>query len=179
MDHIYNQIPGWFDFGNIYSTMVQISPDPAHFVELGTWKGKSASYMCVEIANSGKKIQFDCIDTWDGAGGYDDESVKKNTLYEDFIEFMRPVESYYQPIREFSAKAAERYEDASLDFVFIDAGHDYDNVRADIVAWLPKVKAGGFLAGHDYHTAEGVARAVGELLTGFDVDTNSWLVQIK
>jgi predicted O-methyltransferase YrrM len=181
MQHCYQEIQGWFDFGNIYETMVQLAPQKAHFVEIGTWKGKSAAFMCVEIANSGKAIKFDCVDTWDGAGsGYaDDPNVKAQTLYEEFQKNMEPVQELYTPIREWSDKAAVHYEDASLDFVFIDAGHAYENVKADILAWRPKVKPGGFLAGHDYHSAEGVKQAVTELLEGHDVDNNSWIIQIN
>ena len=139
--------------------------------------------MCVEIAKSGKDIKFDCVDIWTGAGvvgEYDaDESVKQQTLYDEFLAYMKPAEGLYTPVKEWSDKAAALYADASLDFVFIDAGHTYENASADIKAWLPKVKPGGFIAGHDYGSAPGVNRAVNELLTGFDVDINSWIVQVK
>lgn len=183
MKHFYENIPGWFDFDNIYQVMVQLASNGAHFVEVGTWKGKSAAYMCVEIANSNKQIQFDCIDIWTGAGTpgeYDaDPSVVTQTLYGEFVQNMKPAEGLYTPVKEWSDKAANQYDDNSLDFVFIDAGHSYENASADIKAWLPKVKNGGFLAGHDYGSAPGVKQAVNELLTGFDVDKNSWIIQIN
>ena len=50
-----------------------------------------------------------------------------------------------------SVEAATKFSDNSLDFVYIDAAHDYENVKKDITAWLPKVKIGGVIAGHDYH----------------------------
>lgn len=54
----------------------------------------------------------------------------------------------------------------SLDFVFLDADHTLEAVRADIVAWWPKVKPGGWLGGHDYdhpeYPAWGVKQAVDE-----------------
>jgi hypothetical protein len=68
MEHFFHAIPGWFDFANIYTDRVNSASNGAHFVELGAWKGKSAAYMAVEIANSGKKMQFDCVDIWNGAG---------------------------------------------------------------------------------------------------------------
>jgi hypothetical protein len=46
-----------------------------------------------------------------------------------------------------------------LDFVFIDADHSYPAVKADIAAWKPKVKVGGWLCGHDYDL-RAVKRAV-------------------
>ena len=53
-------------------------------------------------------------------------------------------------IQKESVEAAKEVEDESLDFVYIDAAHDYENVKADIEAWWPKVRKGGILAGHDY-----------------------------
>jgi hypothetical protein len=62
-----------------------------------------------------------------------------------------------------SVEQAIHVEDESLDFVFIDAGHSYGAVLADIDAWWPKVKPGGWFGGHDYHEAHpGVIRAVYE-----------------
>ncbi len=157
MNHIFENIDGWFDFGRFYSKMVSLHGDGSHFVEVGSWKGKSTSYMAVEIANSNKKIKFDCVDTWEGSEEHKDPTdpfyepllLEKDGLYNLFIENMKPVEGYYNPVRMESVKAAELYENESLDFVFLDAAHDYDNVKKDIEAWLPKVKKGGYLCGHD------------------------------
>lgn len=67
-----------------------------------------------------------------------------------------------------SLKAASAIRDASLDFVFIDADHSFKAVCADILAWSPKVKAGGFITGHDYDWPS-VKGAVDELLPGIEV----------
>ena len=57
--------------------------------------------------------------------------------------------------------SAAMVEDGSLDFVFIDADHSYEAVRRDIDAWRSKVRAGGWLGGHDYNRKfPGVVRAV-------------------
>lgn len=52
-----------------------------------------------------------------------------------------------------------------LDFVFIDGCHEYESVAADIASWRPKVKAGGFLCGHDYLKGNEVSLAVDRLGT--------------
>lgn len=61
--------------------------------------------------------------------------------------------------------AADHVADGWADFVFIDAGHSYRAVTADLAAWWPKVRRGGWFGGHDYHSAyPGVIRAVDEAL---------------
>ena len=155
MEHFYNNIDGWFDFQIIYSQMVNKFSDRSHFVEIGAWLGKSTSYMAVEIINSGKNIKFDVIDTWGGSKYeellYEDTINKiQKSLYDKFIENIRPVLNIINPIIGFSNDIVNNYKDESLDFVFIDASHDYDSVKKDIEMWYPKVKKGGILAGHDY-----------------------------
>jgi hypothetical protein len=72
-----------------------------------------------------------------------------------------------------SVEAANLYEDNSLDFVCIDAAHDYESIKSDILAWLPKIKVGGMLAGDDY-PYPGVTKATNELLEGFQHSTAAW-----
>jgi hypothetical protein len=65
-----------------------------------------------------------------------------------------------------SLTAARRFPDRSIDWVHLDARHDYENLKADIEAWLPKVKQGGWLSGDDYDETKwpDVVRAVTEVL---------------
>ena len=182
MEHFYNNIQGWFNYQGLYSKIVNEAISPARFVEVGSWKGQSASYMAVEIINSSKNIEFYCVDTWLGTPNeiehQNDQDVQEGTLYEKFIENMSTVEGHYIPLRMDSLEAVNTFEDESLDFVYIDASHDYESVKKDIENWYPKVKKGGILAGHDY-TWDTVNRAVHDVL-GNQVesfDTWNWLVK--
>lgn len=56
----------------------------------------------------------------------------------------------YYFIKDFSVKASKRFENNSLDFVYIDGDHSYEAVLQDIITWITKVKPGGILAGDDY-----------------------------
>lgn len=56
---------------------------------------------------------------------------------------------------------ALKFEDESIDFVWIDASHVYPDVIKDIKAWYPKLRKGGVMAGHDY-SDWGVEMAVRE-----------------
>lgn len=184
MNHFYENIQGWFGFIDFYQKMAKQLPNNSHIVEVGAWKGQSTAFMAVEIINSGKKIQFDVIDTWLGSEEgihQTDTMIISNSLYQHFLDNMKPVEGYYTPRRMTSLEAASTYNDNSLDLVFLDAEHDYNNVREDILAWLPKVKFGGVLAGDDYASNwPGVVRAVNELLpSAQSSDLNSTWIYIK
>lgn len=174
MEHFFQKIQGWFNFISIYNYVIEDGEDGDHFVEVGAWKGRSAAYMAVNIANSGKKIKFDVVDTWKGSKEHaNDDIVKEDALYNEFLTNMKPVEEYYTPIRTTSLEAAALYEDDSLSFVLLDASHEYDDVKADIAAWLPKVKSGGILAGDDYHhTWQGVVDAVTEMIPDPEIVDN-------
>lgn len=66
-----------------------------------------------------------------------------------------------------SVEATAIIPDVSASIVYIDGNHGYENVWADLVAWWPKVKVGGILAGHDYDPGhEGVMRAVDQWSAG-------------
>ncbi len=165
MEHFFQNIQGWFNFDGLYHEQVQKAVEPAHFVEVGVWKGKSAAYMLVEIINSGKNIKFDLVDTWQGSLEHqNDPEIVNNTLYDEYRANLAPVRDHYTERRMTSIEAAALYDDNSLDFVLIDASHEYLDVKADILAWLPKVKPGGTLAGDDI-LWPGVLKAVDELLT--------------
>ena len=72
-------------------------------------------------------------------------------------------ESTYEIIRETSEEASKKFHDNFFDVVYIDALHQYENVKEDIEFWYPKIKNGGILAGHDCQNENGVRRAVHEL----------------
>jgi hypothetical protein len=73
------------------------------------------------------------------------------SIFDTFMRSMKDggVSGLVSPLISDSADAAAYFADRSLDFVFIDASHDFDGVRRDVAAWLPKVRVGGIFAGHD------------------------------
>jgi predicted O-methyltransferase YrrM len=160
MDHFYKNIDSenWFNYENLYKSIVEKFNCGSHFVEVGTWKGASASFMAVEIINSRKKIKFDCVDTWDYIDtSYDIPKENYDNLFEKFLKNIEPIKDHVNLVKSISWDAAKRYQDNSIDFIFIDAGHDYESVRKDIVSWFPKLKYRGIMAGHDYNN-NGICR---------------------
>ncbi len=166
VQHFHNEIFGYSDdtYFNIIRDVVKRFPSGSHFVEVGALLGKSSSYMAVEIANSGKNINYDVVDHW--LGNVEHKNVEKLQdidLFEEFTKNMKPVEKYYNAVRKSSIEAASLYEDNSLDFVMIDGDHSQSQVEKDITNWLPKIKSGGLLAGDDYDDT-GVRDACEKLL---------------
>lgn len=165
MEHFYQNVEGWFNYPDMFAYGVQQVPDDCHVVEIGTWKGQSSAFLAVELINSGKKFKLDCIDNFTGSviepGQMLDKDNQEGRLLDVFKNNMKPVEGYYTAIQGDSAETASLYEDESLDFVFIDASHDYESFKKDLFAWFPKVKIGGLIGGHDYaNPYPGIVKAV-------------------
>ena len=89
------------------------------------------------------------------------------------INHIEPVRHIVNPIRMTSLAASDEFMDHSLDFVFLDASHEYKDVKDDIEHWLPKVKIGGTLGGDDMNW-KGVRRAVEDTLTNFEDHGRYW-----
>ena len=177
----YTQIDGWFAEEAFYDRMVAEAPDGATFVEIGCWLGKSTCYLAQRIQSSGKSIRLVAIDTWKGTVS---EPALMNAvaeaggslfeLFQQNLENAGVLDGVHCLVSD-SVAAADHFASAACDFVFIDADHSYEAVRADIRAWTPKVKPGGYLAGHDICTYDSVQRAVGESLQTYDCMGNVWL----
>ena len=160
MDHFYKDVYGFCDYVGLYRKAVEIFPSGSHFVEVGSFLGKSAVFMAVEIINSGKRIKFDCVDHWKGSEEHrDNEKIDAEYLYEGFLKNIEPVKGVINPVRLNSIDASKLYKPNSLDFIFIDASHDERSVREDLTYWMPRLKENGMIAGDDIDN-EGVANAV-------------------
>lgn len=164
MEHFYQYIQNWFDYQDVYNRMVKLANDGDLFVEIGVWKGGSTAFMGVEIFNSGKKIKFDAIDSFEGSVEIGDV---KEWLYDETSKNLKSLTDIgvVNLIKSFSLDAVKNYADESINFCFIDGSHEYEDVKQDITQWLKKVKRGGILAGHDYvYDCQGVYNAVNEIL---------------
>ena len=181
MNHCYQNIPGWFDFQDVYAQAARDAADGDSFVEVGAWQGRSTAFMAVEIANSGKRIAFDVVDTWEGNEGEPETYPPPGkTLRELFDANMLANGLVVNAVQATSVAAACGYSEASLAFVYIDADHTHEAVLADCRAWWPKVKPAGTMAGHDIGRVS-VINAVFKFAaeTGFGVKSQntSWIIK--
>jgi len=174
----WKDVEGYFSYTNLYDLAIKYCPDNSTFVEVGSWMGRSTCYMGEQIKKSSKNIKFYAVDTWEGSEEISHkETIEKLknenlTLFDIFNHHIQMcgVQEQVMPLKTTSVEAAKQFEDNSLDFVHIDASHDYENVLVDIIAWYPKVKPGGFITGDDYVISwGGVIQAVKEYFTGKSV----------
>lgn len=160
----WKEIPGHFNFQEYYDEIIANAKDDQHFVEVGTFYGRSALYMAQAIKDSGKKIKFDTIDN------YPPENPPNAKIFRHFAE-VSCTSDYVNLIELEQLEAAKQYKDESLDFVFLDADHSFKGTTLGIQAFLPKIKKGGILAGDDYDIFifPHVVRAVQKELKGFQL----------
>jgi hypothetical protein len=86
--------------------------------------------------------------------------------------------------RGLSLEAVSRFDDASLDWIYIDSSHAYGVTAAELRAYAPKLKPGGIMAGHDYSMGNwvkgfryGVIEAVHEFCVEYDWELRYLMVQ--
>ena len=156
-------------------------PPGGTWVELGSWTGRSAAYCVVELINRNKLGEFYCVDTWQGeaAIAYDNDIVQD--LEHIFRTNINPVLEHVTMLSEISWEAAAHFEDESVDFCYVDAGHSYDAVLNDLTAWWPKLRPGSCFAGDDYTKGyPGVQQAVWDFFRPQDIQVRRsgrcWLV---
>jgi len=181
--HFYESIPGWFNFQDLYREAVARASDGDVFVEVGSWLGRSTAFMATEIANSGKRILFYAVDTWKGSPAPQYQEVVAQhggSVYAAFIENMHrgglALGQHFNTIMSTSVDAAKTFEDGTLAFVFIDGAHEFHSVSEDVRAWLPKVRIGGNIGGHDAN-CPGLMNAVKQWIRPAEIDYRgtSWL----
>lgn len=123
-------------------------------VEVGSRAGEYAKVLCENNPN----IDLVCVDPWAAYGALDQS--RQDEYYQAAIRNLAPYNA--RLLRKPSLEGVKDFAPKSLDFVYIDGAHDFDNAVQDICQWAPKVKSGGILAGHDYYHffRSGVVEAV-------------------
>lgn len=129
-----------------------------HGVEVGAGGG----WYSAKILEGSSLSRLYSIDPW----GKDLPNQRCQNGVEWYLETVKTLAPFglrSVVLRMLSEEAVKLFDDGSLDFVYIDANHEYQAVKQDIDIWYPKVKSGGIFSGHDYCTLHwGVSKAVDE-----------------
>ena len=164
----YDSIPGW-TCGEIEALYTEAAKgDTRTVVEVGVAFGRSLAYLAQRAPATMRIVG---VDVWSEHMGGDNLPPD---VFARQVAHGSPKQSCEANLRACgvldrvelldcgSIEAAKKFEDESIDLVFIDACHEYEPVKADVLAWLPKVRKGGMIAGHDYsfEMFPGVVKAV-------------------
>jgi len=111
------------------------------------------------LLNGLKTIQkYYAIDPWKSYKQYDGSIYRKpgnkkiktwGDAYQEYLKTISPFDCVIT-IKSTSVEACKKVYDKELDWVFIDANHEYEYIKENLKLWIPKVKKGGFVSGHDY-----------------------------
>lgn len=177
----WKDIDGWFNYELLYDEALGRVKEPAIFVEVGSWEGKSSAYMAEGIRKRLLPVEFYCVDTWKGSPSDTSQQQRIKELGGDmFPMFQRNMrltgnDHIIKPQRMDSMEASKNFKDLSVDFVWIDGEHTYESCLNDLLAWLPKLKPSGVIAGHDTDIFN-VKKAVMEVFPKYRTWKNCWIV---
>jgi predicted O-methyltransferase YrrM len=181
----YINTDNWFDYQDFYSMVAEKRFET--LIEVGVWKGHSISYLAKKLKNENYKFNLFAVDLFDNSNihktiGNEHLSEQIPLLWQIYNQNLinEGVRDTINDVKQLSWEAAKLFDDNSVDFVFLDADHSYESVKKDIESWLPKIKKGGMISGHDYHNPCGVKKAVDELLPKKEITINNiWIYNIK
>lgn len=140
----------------IYS--VNIQKKNLKGVEVGVLNGDYSEQIYIFFS---KKFDLNLylVDPWKSFSDYDQKFL--DACYENVYKKFKNIKNV-KIIKQTSEQASKNFANESLDFVYIDANHEYDHVSKDLNLWFPKLKSHGVLFGDDYSRSYGVHRAVNE-----------------
>lgn len=188
-----DRVFGWNSHSDIFRKLVE-EKKPKVVLEVGTWLGASAIHM----AKVAKEISIDtkiyCVDTWLGAqefwtwGDSHERNLKlKNgypQVYYDFLSNVvhHGVQDIIIPVPNTSyiGSLILRHMGITADLIYLDASHEYLDVKNDISSYLKLLKPGGIMFGDDMNSWPGVSAAVKESFPeGVEIyQNNFWIKRI-
>lgn len=175
------EVPGFMAESEL-AYLAELAAKSHAIAEVGSWRGRSAR----AFADNTEGFLY-CIDTWadDAYGAVFPGDAPDLCQHRDWLwnEFQRNLADHLSSnvfrMRTNSVDGAKALRGVkNFDLIFIDAGHNYEDVVADIKAWRPLLQEGGILCGHDYAEYHpGVIRAVDELVPKFRVVGTIWTTE--
>ncbi len=168
---------------------------PQTVVEFGSWYGKSATAMALAARHAKiEGFRLYAVDTWlgsienwkrPGKWGREDlclDETGRPQFYQRFLDNIRrySVQDCVIPLSMTTGTASAwlQWKEIKADLVYIDASHQYEDVKADIEYAQDILKLDGILCGDDYQNKEGVTQAVDEQLSGcFSQEKSFWWIE--
>jgi hypothetical protein len=156
---------------------------PVVGAEIGVWMGANAESIIKNLPSLKKLILIDpYLPYVDGDKNNDkltDTSSYRAIAIQRLMKYANSILIDWR-FRK-SIEASKILFNESLDFVYIDGDHTYENVKEELQAYWPLIKRGGVMGGHDINFY-GVMRAVGEFAMANKLhprvdDVDWWIVK--
>lgn len=133
-------------------------------VEIGVRSGHNALRMLAGL-NIDKLYLVDPYTVYSDCDDVEDDDLtgfqeKQDAYYAEMLDNVAPYTDKVVVVKKSSVDAAVDYADNTFDYIYIDGCRNQASVALDISAWIPKLKSGGVLGGHDYDSYPGVKAAV-------------------
>lgn len=136
-------------------------------IEIGSDVGETASF----LLETRKDLFLYCVDPYEAYIDWNGNNLNdRDNVLSQFLSKMQPYEQRYKLFKMRSDDAIAQFMDQSVDFVFIDGLHEYEQTLRDCENYWPMVKKGGLLCGHDYKTIPGVNNAVNKFASDIGVN---------
>jgi predicted O-methyltransferase YrrM len=144
--------------GHGLGELVKTMKDP-FVVEIGCSEGDTTEW----LLQCNPTLRIVCIDPYVNYVDWNGNHLNdRQEFYEKTLRRLAPYGERFKMIRDFSDNVVDMFENESIDLLFIDGLHTYDQVAIDCDNYYPKVKTGGVFSGHDYRVIAGVHKAVNE-----------------
>lgn len=134
-------------------------PPITNALELGSFEGRSSVYIASKLIKGGT---LTCIDSWQGAKEHKNISMQKVEECFDYNTSGLPVKK----IKEYTHLALKNLSSTEFDFIYVDAGHTYEDCFEDVKLSWPLLKIEGLMCCDDYGNEffPGVKQAVIDFL---------------
>lgn len=146
-------------------------------VEIGVKRGENIKKVLQACPN----FHFYAVDCWDPKLQYINWAKGAQSVNEKFFNKLnRTYPDRITKLKGYSAEMSKMIGDNSVDLIFVDGDHSFEGCTADIELWYPKLKLGGFIAGHDYghERFPGVKQAVDKIFPNAAILSDMvWLIQ--
>jgi len=183
MEHFFENINGWSSFedqGRLINVLLEelLNPNNLKIAEIGVYMGRGTALWNVELINKNITYDYYAIDHFLGS----EEHEKNIDYYSITLKNLNSILDKIFLIKNDSLSESKKYKDNYFDIVYIDASHDYESVKNDITAWLPKIKKGGIICGDDYINGwPEVVKAVNDIFSNQTINrvgNQQWWVKL-
>lgn len=143
----------------------ELGGPPLFGTEVGVWRGENA----LALVEAFPSLRMRLVDCYEALPDWDHISKDEIQAIEKEAHDRLPTSSVWHCPAKDPLDVEQRFGNRRFcfdkirsvegshgwfrlqDFVFLDANHYLDHVRADLAAWWPRVRPGGIFCGHDYN----------------------------